>query len=482
MAIQSPGTRAAEIRRQVGHPIVDGDGHILEFMPTLQEYIREELGPSLMSRYDQLKREWFGSRTPAERRDHRIGQGPWLPLAPASQTRDLATGYLPQLLAERLDELGLDFTVLYGSAALEFGRIPDQEIRQGICRATNRYWAEFYGAYPDRMTPAAIVPMHTPAEALAELDHVRDLGLKAVMIPSGVMRPIPAIHRQYPELFPRVHWLDTYGLDSEYDYDPVWARCQELGFAVTFHGGQPMATDVMTSRSITNYMYNHIGSPAFLMHQVCKSIFMGGVTRRFPNLTFGFLECGVAWACQLLADIEEHWEKRNTEAMAKRDMERLDREAFRRLHEDFGGVLTEGKLDEQWLRRITHTPAPEDRDEWRHTGIRDEHEIADLFVRTFYFGCEADDRTAAFAFSPANAFGATLQAMLSSDIGHWDVMDMQEVIPDSYSLVEKGIFTPEMFRKFTFEHPVALHQRMNPRFFEGTRFAAEAARVTAHPA
>lgn len=479
MAVDFPLTRAAQIRQQVGHPIVDGDGHILEFMETLSEYIREELGNTAFARYEEKKREWFGGRTFEERRDQRIGMGPWLPLAPASQTKDLATGYLPRLLAERLDDLGLDFTVLYGSAALEFGRIPDEEIRRGICRATNRYWAEFYGGFPDRMTAAAIVPMHTPEEALAEIEHVRSLGLKAIMIPNGVFRPIPAIHRKYPELFPRVHWLDTYGLDSDYDYDPFWAKCQEYGYAVTFHGSQPIATEVMTSRSITNYMYNHIGSHAFLMHQVCKSIFMGGVTRRFPNLVFGFLECGVAWACQLLADIEEHWEKRNTEAMARRDPEKLDRAAFRQLHEEWGADLVAGKLDERWLRRVLNNRGPEERDEWRHLAIEDEHEIADLFVKNFYFGCEADDRTAAFAFSPANAFGSTLKAMLSSDIGHWDVMDMQEVIPDSYSLVEKGLFTPEMYRKFTFEHSATLHLRMNPRFFGKSRLAAEAEKLLA---
>lgn len=35
-------------------------------------------------------------------------------------------------------------------------------------------------AYAARMTPAAVIPMHTPEEALAELDHVVELGLKAV--------------------------------------------------------------------------------------------------------------------------------------------------------------------------------------------------------------------------------------------------------------------------------------------------------------
>jgi hypothetical protein len=47
------------------------------------------------------------------------------------------------------------------------------------------------------------------------------LGLKAVLIRSLIRRPIPGV----PNLGDagwRVFWPDTLGLDSEYDYDPVW--------------------------------------------------------------------------------------------------------------------------------------------------------------------------------------------------------------------------------------------------------------------
>ena len=48
---------------------------------------------------------------------------------------------------------------------------------------------------------------------------------------------------------------------------------------------------------------------------LAKSLFLGGVTRRFPSLNFAFLEGGVAWAAALLADIVGHWEKRNPAAL-----------------------------------------------------------------------------------------------------------------------------------------------------------------------
>ena len=119
-----------------------------------------------------------------------------------------------------------------------------------------------------------------------------------------------------PTLWPgQSHWWDTFGLDSAFDYDPVWARARQLGFAVTFHGALATRPGVVTSP--TNFVFNHLGMFADLMRPVCKSLMLGGVTRRFPDVAFAFLECGVSWAHQLLLDIVGHWEKRNVEALSR---------------------------------------------------------------------------------------------------------------------------------------------------------------------
>src|SRR5207249_4038848 len=114
----------------------------------------------------------------------------------------------------------------------------------------------------------------------------------------GVPRPIEEIHHRHPELYPVVHWLDTFGLDSEYDYDSVWRRLHELGFAATFHGHSAHAAAVKSSRSPTNYVFNHIGAHGSLMQELCKSLILGGVTKRFQSLPFAFLEGGVHTALQ----------------------------------------------------------------------------------------------------------------------------------------------------------------------------------------
>ena len=46
--------QVAEIRRRLDHPIVDGDGHLVEFLPLVQDLVREEAGPGVAGRFEQL--------------------------------------------------------------------------------------------------------------------------------------------------------------------------------------------------------------------------------------------------------------------------------------------------------------------------------------------------------------------------------------------------------------------------------------------
>ena len=71
-------------------------------------------------------------------------------------------------------------------------------------------------------------------------------------------------------------------------------------------------------------------------------------------------------------------------------------------------------------------------------------------MSSFYFGCEADDRTIAYAFSPANAHGFQLRPIFSSDIGHWDAGDIAGVVAEAFELVEDGILTDEQFAAFVY--------------------------------
>jgi predicted TIM-barrel fold metal-dependent hydrolase len=466
------GLPSAEVRAQLDHPVIDCDGHVQEYLPAALPYLRQSLGPAAFDRYlaqGSTLADILGGGSPEERVRHGLPQSAWW-ATPAGNTRDLATAMLPGLLVERMGELGMDFAVLYPTKAMGAAAPVDPELRQGLCRGWNEFYADAYGPYGRHLTVAGLIPMHTPDEAVAELEHCKAIGLKVVVIPEGVYRPIPEPLGGHasPFLMPgQSHWFDAFGLDSPYDYDPVWAAFEALGFAVTAHGGMgQIAPNGFTSP--TNYSFNHIGAIAGKMHHQVKSLFMSGVTCRFPRLPIAALECGVNWATTLLNDLVEHWEKRGPAGLAHLDPGAIDWEELERLAvRHGGGLLVPGRDLGDDLRGIPAVGAPPaEPDEWRRLTVATRDELVEAFAEHFYFGCEADDRTLAFSFHPANA--AVLRPVFSSDIGHWDVPDMAATLGEAWELVEEGWLAPEQFRAFVFDNPVRLLTAVAPGFFDGT--------------
>ena len=153
--------------------MIDVDGHVLEFMPAVLPYLREALGADAFERYQQgVADRPILSADPASRIATGTPQTAWWG-TPSEPARDLATAVFPQLLHDRMDELGIDYSVLYATKGFGIAGIKDDEIRRGVCRGFNDFYAEEYRAFADRFTVAGVIPMHTPEEAIAELEHCK---------------------------------------------------------------------------------------------------------------------------------------------------------------------------------------------------------------------------------------------------------------------------------------------------------------------
>jgi predicted TIM-barrel fold metal-dependent hydrolase len=458
-------TRSAQIRAGLSHPIIDADGHFVELAPLLNQemltYLEEMGGPEVRDRY---ARDTGLTDTSTVLAGHRGAAGSTWNAMPSwwgwatENTLDRATAHLPALLYERLDEIGIDFTILYPSMTLAYLEVADDELIGLRCRAANRALANLFAPYRDRTTVGALIPMLDPKLAIDELEYaVRDLGFKTAVFAGHARRAIGD---------GGAYRLDTFGVDSAYDYDPVWAKCVELGIAPVFHSS---LQGHRVTRSATSYVYNHVGGLAASHESLCKSLFLSGVTHRFPTLRFGFLEGGVAWACSLLGDLVGHWEKRNARAIHSLDPDLLDVDALIALFERYGDDRVRAGLAE--LRTYFTRPSarPEQLDEFTAAALESVADIHDRFVPNFYFGCEADDRLVAWAFAErVNAAGARLRPIFGSDISHWDVRDMTEPVEEAYELVEEGVIGEREFRELTFLNPARLHAEMNPGFFAGT--------------
>jgi predicted TIM-barrel fold metal-dependent hydrolase len=467
-----------QVHAKLSHPVIDGDGHWIEYTPVFAENMRKVVGDKGADGFLASQRRIPDSlRQTIDQRKTRGApmEGYWG--RQSTNTRDRATAMMPRMLYDRLGELGIDFGIVYPTAGLGIPRIADDETRRDVIRGFNIVTADYFAKLSDRLTPAAVIPMHTPEEAIAELEYVtKQLGSKVCMFGSGIARPIPATKGIDPQVARHAVFYDQFGLDSDHDYDPVWKKCQELGIAPTFHtGGRGFGL----RNNPSNFTYNHIGHFAAAGHAVAKAIFLGGVTRRFPDLNFGFLEGGVGWGCQLFADLIEHWERRGKKGLEYMDPTKLDRTLLRQLVDKYGyeDIAAELTRRDGW-------PAKEEdsldggvpvHDDYAACEITRKEDWVDLYVKPFFFGCEADDRMNAVAFSKFNPFGARINAIYSSDIGHFDVPDMVQVLPEAYELVEHGFLTSDDFRDFTFGNAVRLWGAGNPRFFEGTSVAKAAA-------
>jgi predicted TIM-barrel fold metal-dependent hydrolase len=457
--VKSMPKRVKEIRAKVGHPVIDADAHVIEGPFALHDFVKQVAGAGVLRKFE--------AKQARRGKGHRSGF--WAsPSGP--MTIDRATVMLPKLYHERLAEVGLDFAVIYTSEGLSAMQERDAELRQALHRALNTMYADMFAGLGDRMTPSALIPMHSPEEAIAELEFaVGELGMKSITIPSEWRGPVPEVAEKAPELAHLTQKIHSFTIDSPFDYDPFWQRCVDLKVAVTGHGG---AQQTQRRSSSSNFVYNRLGSFGTGGEHLCRSLFLGGVTRRFPTLNIGILEGGVGWACALYNDLCEFWEKRNVEYLKKyMDPAKIDMalmvEAFGKYGNDY---LTPERIRES-PDNLFSWSSEDDRelDDFRFCAIEKEEDVRDLFVNSFYFGCEADDRMNAVGFNAKlNHFGVKLKALYSSDIGHWDVPNIRYVVPEAWELVEDGLITEDDFRDFVFCNVAELHTQMNPDFFKGT--------------
>lgn len=467
---------AEQIRSGLDHPVVDADGHIIEFIPLVRDFVVEEAGESVAQRFDAVVGSAAVLRQldAATRRSQGISRTGWWGV-PARNSLDRATVMLPKLLYNRLDAIGIDVAILYPTLGLIPMALDDEELRRALARACNRYYADCYAEFADRLLPVGIIPTYSPDEAIAELEHATGaLGLRGFLFGGLVLRPTPG-HDDVRA----ARWVDGLGLDSAHDYDPLWQRCVELGVSPTFHS---TGIGFGSRTSPTNYVANHIGNFGAGAEAVCRSLVFGGVPRRFPDLRFAFLEGGVAWACTLYADILSHHAKRNRVALEHYDPRLLDRGLIEDLVRRDGPASFVERIDRlpEALGFLADPDEPEiTLDEFAESGITAPEDVFDIFTRQFHFGCEADDPTNAFAFDDRiNPLGARLRAMFASDIGHWDVPDVLGVLPEAWELVEHGHVDAAGFRAFMFDNVVSLFSGTNPSFFDGT-IVADAARAVA---
>lgn len=143
------------------------------------------------------------------------GRENWAPFGQSYATTP-GTGPGEQRVKE-MDIDGLDAEVLYPAQASGpnmWRNIKDNKAYLSVVRAYNDWLAEEYcAAAPDRLIGLGIIPMNTIEDSLAELEHIKKLGLKGTMLTA----------------FP-----SNKGMPTEPD-DKFWAASLDMEMPITVH-------------------------------------------------------------------------------------------------------------------------------------------------------------------------------------------------------------------------------------------------------
>ena len=477
-------TEARKLRAGLKHPIIDADGHWAEFAPHMREEFRRIGGDTAVEALAMASARIPNSlnMSVAERRRRRIGQEAFWFL-PTKNTLDRATAMMPRLLYERLDDLGLDFCVIYPTAGLGYYRLPPEQAAPRplsaptTCSRRTSSARTPIGSFPPRSSRCT----RRRRRSKSWSSRRQQLGYRVVH--DGEPDP-PADPRARRGASGGREVRRVVRHDRHRQRFTTTIRCgRSAASCASRRASTTSARSILLRNSPSNFCYNHIGHFASASEAMAKALFFGGVTRRFPELNFAFLEGGVGWACSLFADLIGHWEKRNREALENTNPARLDRARLLALAEKYGkpAVVEAVRRGEGLDDNGDGTGGVEDLDDYSRCQITRKEDFTRPVRQALLLrlrGRRSDQRV---GLQPArrNPMGARLNAFFSSDIGHFDVPDMTEVVPEAYELVEHGLLDDDDFRDFMFANAVRFWGEVNPDFFKGTVVEKQAAEVLA---
>jgi len=187
-----------------------------------------------------------------------------------------------------MDEQGVDVQILYPTVG---GQLLGREFRDtallaACCRAYNEWSAEYCAASPERLRWAAMLPLQDVARAIEEAERAADRGAAGFYV-----RPNPVAGRNLYHA----------------DYDPLWARVEQLGKPLCIHdSGSPHLPSY--GERMDTHTTGHILAHPFEAMAAMMSLIWYGVFERFPRLRVVHVEADAGWVPYLLQRMEQHWE------------------------------------------------------------------------------------------------------------------------------------------------------------------------------
>jgi uncharacterized protein len=278
--------------------VIDADGHILEPLDLWDKYmdpkfldraprlvIDNETGKEKLSVEGQLlgSKQGMGGIGGVGARQGEVKA------AEMKYNEGRPGGFDPHKRIPDMDLDGIDAAFLYPSMGLFAGAVHDPALAGALCRAYNRWLADYCKPYPDRLFGVAMLPMQSVEHAIEEMRFARkDLGFKACFL-----RPNPYHGNK---------------MINDPMYEPFWAAAEELDMAIGFHEGGSSGMPTVGIDRFEGRAAQHIISHTMEMMLACLAVIWGGVCEKHPKIRIGFLESGGGWIAPWLDRMDRHFD------------------------------------------------------------------------------------------------------------------------------------------------------------------------------
>jgi predicted TIM-barrel fold metal-dependent hydrolase len=277
--------------------VVDADGHILEPLDLWDKYIEPKFrdrAPRIVKGDNGKERlvieeHMVGDRRIGIGRIGGVGARQGIVAADTLEYKDgKPGGFDPHKRIPDMDADGIDAVFLYPSLGLFSGAIHDPQLAAAVCRAYNRWLADYCKPYPDRLFGVAMLPLQDVDLAIAEMRFAKkELGFRG-----GFLRPNPYDGKMI----------------NHADFEPFWAAAEDLDFSIGFHEGASSGMPTVGVDRFEGRGAQHIISHTMEMMLACLAVIWGGVCEKHPKIRIGFLESGGGWIAPWLDRMDRHFD------------------------------------------------------------------------------------------------------------------------------------------------------------------------------
>lgn len=196
---------------------------------------------------------------------------------------------------------GVSAEVIYPTVGMQLCNHPDGDYKKACFDAYNRWIASYCATEPARLLGAGQTALRSPAEGISDLESIKALGLRGVMMPGN-----PSYEKDY----------------DQKEWDPFFEAAVDLGLPLSFH--------ILTSRGekVRGPRLNGFLSVVRGCQDIMGTLVFGAVFERHPGLKVVCVEADAGWVPHFMYRMDHAFNRHRHWMQPDQELKRLPSEYF----------------------------------------------------------------------------------------------------------------------------------------------------------